>query len=131
MRARRRWAATAASLVALALGAALLAGACGGSPLVSLPMPAVNSANDTAVTAGVRSIRLGVEAYAAENQKYPASATRALVGQYVGSWPKNPWTGADMTSGAGKGDFTYTLNADGSDYTLAAHLSDGTTQVIH
>ena len=131
MRATQRWAATAASLVALALAAASLMATCGGSPALSLPTPAVGAANDTAVTAGVRSIRIGVEAYAAENQKYPASATRALVGQYVGTWPKNPWTGADMTSGTGKGDFTYTRNADGSDYTLAAHLSDGTTQVVH
>ena len=131
MRARQRRAALVVSLAALALGAALLIGACADSPALSPPTSAISSAYNTAVIAGARSISLGVQTDAAENGKYPAAATRALVGQYVDPWPQNPWTGADMTQGTGKGDFTYTLDSDGSKYTLAVHLSDGTTQVVH
>lgn len=40
-------------------------------------------------------------------------------------WPGNPWTGKPMVPGKAKGDYTYTVKADLSGYTLVGHLSNG------
>jgi type IV pilus assembly protein PilA len=88
-----------------------------------------DKAKDSAVKEGVHSIQVGIQTYAVDNNDvYPAAADVAqagAVGSDVDNWPKNPWTGAAMASGATKGDYTYTLGANSATFTLAGHLNSG------
>jgi type IV pilus assembly protein PilA len=96
-----------------------------------------DKAKNSAVKEGVHSIQVGIQSYAVDNSDvYPAAADVAVapaaVGAQVDNWPKNPWTGVNMASGAAKGDYTYTpLPAGGpfTTFTLAGHLSSGNFQV--
>jgi hypothetical protein len=122
----------ALGLVGLAIGLALAVGACGGSAASSSSSTAADSQQTTAygaaLEADVRTLRVAVESYYVDNEAYPTAVTLATVGDYISSWPDNPWTHQPMAQGTGVGDFTYTLTADG--FQLAGHKSDGTDVVV-
>jgi len=40
-------------------------------------------------------------------------------------WPRDPWTGGALTSGTGRGQFTYWVSGDRRTYRLTGHLSWG------
>ena len=86
-----------------------------------------DKAKDAAVKSGTYNIELGIGSWAVDHADvFPPVAEVAVtgeVGAQVDNWPKNPWTGNPMQSGAGRGDFTYTLL--GNSFTLAGHLSNG------
>jgi type IV pilus assembly protein PilA len=87
-------------------------------------------AKDATTKGGVHNIELGVASYAIDHaDQYPgALADKSVLVDsggvpYVDNWPANPWTGADMKSGSGTGDYTYTPLTGG--FTLVGHLSGG------
>jgi len=88
-----------------------------------------NKAKDAAVKEGIHSIQVGIQSYAVDNNDtYPAVtdvAKGGAVGANVDNWPKNPWTNAYMAQNTDKGDYTYTLGANGASYTLAGHMTNG------
>lgn len=91
-----------------------------GTPSTS-PTPTVDPAKDSEVRTGADAIVAGIDASFADLGTYPANGTVIAGGALEGylpsaSWPVNPYTAAPMASGAGFGNYTYTLNADGSDY---------------
>jgi hypothetical protein len=57
---------------------------------------------------------------------YPVES-RLRAGELGSSWwPTDPWTGHDMTPGAGRGHFRYRVSADRRDYRLIGYLDGGT-----
>lgn len=105
------------------------------SPSAS-PTPTVDPARDAEVRSGADAIVKGIDAYFASMGVYPPNSTIVPGGSLedylpTSAWPANPYTGAAMNSGGGFGNFTYTLNVDGSDYQLLANLGDGTAYVAH
>ena len=89
-------------------------------------------AKDAAVKGAVHNIELGIASYGIDHgDQYPAAVADKTVLvdvagiPYVDNWPANPWTGADMASGAGLGDYTYTLTGGGTSFILAGHMSSG------
>jgi len=89
-------------------------------------------AKSAAVRGAMHNIELGLGSYGIDHHDlYPAALPggAALVDPngepYVDNWPQNPWTGAAMVDGANRGDYTYTQLDNGSDFSLAGHLSDG------
>jgi hypothetical protein len=106
-----------------------------GSPSPS-PTPTIDPAKDAQVRSGADAIAAAIARYSAYSHVYPATGTVVPGGSLeeflpTASWPVNPYTQTPMTGGGGFGDFTYTLNADGSGYQLLAHLGDGTEYVAH
>jgi hypothetical protein len=89
-----------------------------------------DQARDSAVEWGLRSLEIGIQSYAVDNNDtYPADVTKASLvdnsGQpYVDNWPKNPYTDAPMAPGADAGDYSYTTN--GTTFQLVGYGSDGT-----
>ena len=84
--------------------------------------------HDATVRDGVRTIQLGVEAYAAEhNGTYPAAGevNGVGLGGYLSTWPTNPYTDLPMADGAGAGNFRYTPGAGGGTYRLTGYGRDG------
>jgi hypothetical protein len=81
---------------------------------VAIPMFLNQSskAHDAAAKAGVHAIAVGVQAWAVDhNGRYPdpTFVTPEGLGRYVAEWPSNPFTGAPMAQGTGRGDFGYTV----------------------
>jgi hypothetical protein len=60
------------------------------------------------------------------NGSAPADASQATLGGFVAPWPVNPFSKQPMAPGDAAGDYVYTPGA-GTAYTLAVHLSDGST----
>ena len=119
----------ALALVALAVlaAAAVAAAGCGlRDEAVENTTGAVDVAKDAAAKAQLMAIKTGVQAYIAANGSLPADASQATLGSVVSPWPKNPFNGRPMAPGDGVGDYVYTPGA-GTAFTLAVHLSDGTT----
>jgi hypothetical protein len=89
------------------------------------------SSADEQVLEGIHAIQIGIQTYATDNNDaYPAAAAVAkngAVGAYVDKWPNNPFapTTTPMASSSNKGDYTYTLGAASSSYSLSGHLSTG------
>jgi hypothetical protein len=86
--------------------------------------------DDAAVGFGLSSIRGGLAKWkAGGGKKYPpaseVSPTGAL-GQMM-AWPNNLFTGQPMQPGTSKGDYIYKQLDGGKNYSLVAHLSDGST----
>jgi hypothetical protein len=99
---------------------------------IVVPMIVVRTAetltNDAAVRDGVRTIQLGVESYAAEhNGTYPPAGEVNSVGlgEYLSTWPTNPYTDLPMANGAGAGNFRYAPGAGGDSYLLTGYGRDG------
>ena len=131
----------------LALGAVA---ACGGSaattpsspppPSTASPSSSASSTADAAADLQVKeaahSILVGVQLWAVARYPahYPAKATRAVVGQrMLDPWPINPFTGAAMKPGSGRGDYEYEVAADRKSCQVTVRLSDGSrfaTQVM-
>jgi hypothetical protein len=87
---------------------------------------AIDVAKDAAAKAELMMIKTGVQAYIATSGSAPADASEATLGSFVAPWPANPFTKQPMTAGDAPGDYVYTPGA-GTAYTLAIHLSDGST----
>jgi hypothetical protein len=86
----------------------------------------IDQAKDAAVKAQLMMIKTGVQAMIASTGQVPADASQATLGGFVDPWPVNPWTEAPMQAGDGVGDYVYTPGS-GTSFTLAVHLSDGST----
>ena len=131
----------------LALGAVT---ACGGPaettpsspppPGVGSPSSSASAMSDTEadlqVKEGAHAILVGVQMWAVARYPahYPAKATAAVVGQrMLDPWPVNPFTGAAMKPGSGRGDYEYEVAADRKSCRVTVRLSDGSrfaTQVM-
>lgn len=96
---------------------------------VAVLMSQTNQERDSAVEWGVRSIEIGIQSCAVDNNDtYPAEVTKASLvddsGQpYVSNWPTNPFTGAPMAPGTDPGDYSYTCI--GNTFQLVGYGSDG------
>ena len=87
---------------------------------------ALDNARSAATNVSIEAIQAAIDRYALDNNDtYPALVSRDVLGTYIDSWPKNPWTNADMVQGTGQGDYTYVGNYDS--YTLTAHVKGGAT----
>jgi hypothetical protein len=86
----------------------------------------IDQAKDAVVKAQLMMIKTGVQAMIASTGQVPADASQATLGGFVDPWPTNPWTKAAMQAGDGVGDYVYTPGS-GTSFTLAVHLSDGST----
>ena len=86
----------------------------------------IDTAKDAAVKTQLMMIKTGVQAYIASNGSLPPDASQATLGSFVAPWPTNPFDQAPMKPGDGVGDYVYTPGA-GTAFTLAVHLSDGST----
>ena len=86
---------------------------------------------DGSARTGVSLIAQYVDMWARANGGAPPAAAQVAVGGLVGTqpgmflWPQDLWRHADMTQGAGAGQYTYAPH--GTSYTLNVHLADGTT----
>lgn len=113
--------------VALVLGVAgVLPGCACQKQAVQQTTGQIDVAKDATVKVDLATIKTGIEAYIATNGQVPPDASQATLGSFVDPWPTNPWTKAPMKPGDGVGDYVYTPGA-GTSYTLAVHLSDGST----
>jgi hypothetical protein len=82
------------------------------------------SARETAVREGIHSIQIGIQSYAVDHaDSYPSFATPTTIGQYVDTWPQNPYTNAPTTLGTDPGNYSYSTN--GSSFQLVGYGSDG------
>ena len=86
----------------------------------------IDTAKDAAVKVQLMMIQTGIRAYIASTGSPPPDASQATLGGYVAPWPTNPFDQAPMKPGDGVGDYVYTPGA-GTAFTLAVHLSDGST----
>jgi predicted amidohydrolase YtcJ len=80
----------------------------------------------TQLKEGIHSLQVGIQSWAVDNgDKYPpvADVTQAGLAIYVDVWPDNPWTGAPMAPGTGRGDYTYHRLAGGKGFRLAGHIT--------
>jgi type II secretion system protein G len=88
-----------------------------------------DKAKNSGVKGGVHTIELGIAAYAIDNgDLYPdvsAVNQSGLVGAQVDNWPKNPWTTVYMQQGTNHGDYTYTLGAASTSFSIAGHMTTG------
>jgi type IV pilus assembly protein PilA len=85
-----------------------------------------DKAKDAAVKEGVHTVQIGVQTFATDNNDtYPATATKANLGSFVDTWPRNPWTNAEMTEtgSSAKGDYHYTVTSTG--FTLVGYGKSG------
>ena len=91
-----------------------------------------DEAKQTTVKSGIRSIDVGIQAWAVDNgDAYPEPSllSPAGIGMYLDSWPTNPYTGQPMTQGSGPGDFSYTVSADGASFELVGLGEDGSALI--
>jgi type II secretory pathway pseudopilin PulG len=117
----------ALALVVLAVLAAAALPGCGlQDQAVENTSGKIDQAKDAAAKVQLMMIKTGVQAYVATNGSVPADASQATLGSFVAPWPVNPFTDQPMTAGDTPGDYVYTPGA-GTAYTLAVHLSDGST----
>ena len=86
----------------------------------------IDQAKDAAAKAELMMIKTGIAAHIAMSGSVPADASQATLGGFVAPWPTNPFTKQPMVPGDAAGDYVYTPGT-GTSYTLAVHLSDGTT----
>jgi hypothetical protein len=122
---RRMIALALVALVALAAAAALPGCGCQ-DQAVENTTGKIDVAKDAAVKTQLMMIGTGVQAYIATNGSPPPDASQATLGSFVAPWPTNPFDKAPMKPGDGVGDYVYTPGA-GTSFTLAVHLSDGST----
>ncbi len=116
-----------AIVVLAAIAAAGAFGGCGcQKQAVENTTGTIDVAKDAAVKAQLMMIKTGVQAYVASNGSLPPDASQATLGDLVAPWPVNPFTKAPMKPGDGVGEYVYTPGA-GTAFTLAVHLSDGST----
>jgi hypothetical protein len=114
-------------IVALALSLVAVVAGCGlQDQAVEQTTGQIDVAKDAAVKAQLMMIKTGVQAYVATNGAPPPDASQATLGSFVQPWPVNPFTNAPMKAGDGVGDYVYTPGS-GTGFTLAVHLSDGST----
>jgi hypothetical protein len=88
------------------------------------------SAREASLKEGIHSIQVGIQSWAIDNNDtYPQSSEvtpdQSGVGQYVDKWPTNPYTGQPMTQGTTPGDFSYTLGANSTSYSLVGYGENG------
>lgn len=112
-------------LLALALAGSVVGCGCQ-EEAVEKTTGQIDQAKDAAVKAQLMMIKTGVQATIASTGQVPADASQAALGAFVTPWPVNPFTNQPMKEGDGVGDYVYTPGS-GTDFTLAVHLSDGST----
>ncbi len=114
-------------VVVLALCVAGVAAGCGcGEAVEEQTGGQIDQAKDAAAKVQLMMIKTGIQAFIASSGQAPADASEATLGAFVSPWPVNPWTQEPMKAGDGVGDYVYTPGA-GAEFTLAVHLSDGST----
>jgi type II secretion system protein G len=83
-----------------------------------------DKAKEAAVKEGIRTIQIGVQSYAVDNNDVYPAATAVEEGQAVGdlvdNWPKDPWSasGGFMTNSGQPGNYTYTSAAPHDEFSL-------------
>jgi hypothetical protein len=83
---------------------------------------------ESAVMEGIHSIQVGIQSWAVDHQdRYPSAfdLSQVPMTSYIDVWPTNPYTGAPMTEGTGRGDFTYEVSPDRRSYRLVGYGEDG------
>ncbi|MBI5699984.1 prepilin-type N-terminal cleavage/methylation domain-containing protein [Candidatus Saganbacteria bacterium] len=107
--------------------------------LVPNLLGAQDRAKETAVKAVMHSLQLAVESYNMENESYPVARGAAveslcknylLVGGYVGSVPKNPFTGKEYKDADVAGKIIYDYNDVEGRYTLTGYKRNGTSKIL-
>ena len=93
----------------------------------SAAAPARASSPDQQMREALLAVRGMVDRQGAERWfEYPTRSTvryRHLGGS---AWPTNPWTGARLSSGSGRGHYLYTVTSNRRRYRLVGYLSHGT-----
>jgi len=119
--------ASIALVVLLALGAAGALAGCGlRDEAAEKTTGQIDVARDATVKAQLMMIKTGIQAFVVSNGTAPPDASQATLGGVVSPWPTNPFSNAPMKPGDAVGDYVYTPG-DGTSYTLAVNLSDGST----
>jgi hypothetical protein len=114
-------------IISLALALTAVAAGCGlQDQAVEQTTGQIDVAKDAAVKAQLMMIKTGVQAYVATNGAPPPDASQATLGSFVQPWPVNPFSKAPMKAGDAVGDYVYAPGS-GTGFTLAVHLSDGST----
>jgi type II secretion system protein G len=94
---------------------------------------------DVAVKAVMHSIQLAVESYNMENETYPAAKNLPaksfcenylIAGNYIGSIPQNPYTGAEYKDEDAAGKIIYNYDDATGKYTLTGYKRDGTSKLL-
>jgi hypothetical protein len=110
----------------------------GGSVVISVHVPATRMMqNDHRTIEAGELIQQFIERYIlTHGGKLPAVdevKRGGAVGRGSGAtwWPHQPWTHRYMVSGHGWSDFTYTLDASATHYTLTVYFSRGGSRSVH
>ncbi len=107
--------------------------------LVPNLLGAKDRAKEAAVKGVMHSVQLAIEAYEMENLTYPIDNNLPLeslcnnylmVGGYVASVPKNPFTGQGYKDADAAGKIIYDFDGASGKYTLKGYNRSG-TRVIH
>jgi prepilin-type N-terminal cleavage/methylation domain-containing protein len=96
-------------------------------------------AKEVGVKAVMHSIQLAIEAYNMENEAYPMGSNislRVLIdnyltqGGYVGSVPKNPFTGKEYEAGDKAGKIIYVYDDSNGSYKLFGYKRNGFSKLM-
>ncbi len=107
--------------------------------LVPKLMGAKDQAKAVAVKSVMHSVQLAVEAYELENQVYPLETSipleslcknYLLVGGYLASIPKNPFTGKEYKDADLAGKIIYKYDDSTGKYTLSGYNRTGLKKVL-
>jgi len=88
-------------------------------------------AKDASVKEAVRTLQVGIQSYAVDHgDAYPSTGDlSALKGEYVDSWPKDPFAGGSMAYSATAAPGSYAYVSTGEQYVLTGWMSNGSFQV--
>lgn len=114
--------------ITVVLGVALLAATWLGAGAAA---PARASSPDVQMRAALLALRGLIDREgAARYFQYPGPST-VRPGHLGGAlWPQDPWTGALLQPGTGRGHYTYTVRPNRRRYRLVGHLGDGRAIVL-
>lgn len=107
--------------------------------LVPNLLGAKDRAKEAAVKGVMHSVQIAVEAYEMENQTYPLENNAGLetlcnnyllVGGYIASIPKNPFTGQEYKDTDAQGKIIFSYDDVSGKYTLTGYNRTGTKKII-
>lgn len=107
--------------------------------LVPNLLGAQDRAKEASVKAVMHSVQLAVEAYNMENNTYPVGNNLTvknlcehylMVGGYIASVPKNPFTGQEYQEGDLSGKIVYDYNTVSGKYTLIGYKRNGISKIL-
>lgn len=107
--------------------------------LVPNLLGARDKAKEAAVKGVMHSVQLAIEAYQMENEVYPVGSNIPLeslcknylmVGGYIASVPKNPFTGKGYSDSDAAGKIVYSYNDATGVYTLTGYKRNGFGKIL-